>query len=80
MSGSYTATSSRHREPELLGTALRAGREQPPPLLAWPPKAPALQKCCPAASCLCSLAEGSEEQLVPLFASCARHEKQHSET
>lgn len=54
MSGSCTVTSCRHREAELLGTALRAGQEQPPPLLAWPPKAPALKKCCPATSCLCS--------------------------
>lgn len=81
MSGSYTATSSRHREPELLGTAPWADQEQPPLLLAWPPEAPALKKCCPAASCLCSQATGSEEELlVPPFGSCSTHEKQHPET
>jgi len=81
MSGSYIATSSRPREAELLGTALRAGQEQPPPLLARLPKAPALKECCPAAGCLCSQATGSEEQsLVPPFGSCATHEQQHPET
>lgn len=81
MSGSYIATSCRHREAKRLGTAPRAGQEQPSPLLARPPKAPALKKCCSAASCLCSKATGSEERLlVPPFGCCATHEEQHPET
>lgn len=81
MSGSYIATSCRHREAKLLGTALQAGQEQTSPLLARPPKVPALKKCCPAASCLCSKATGSEERLLVLsFGCCATCEKQHPET